>query len=148
MSLFVIGDTHLSLSVDKPMDIFRGWTDYIDRIQNNWNKVVSPDDSVVIPGDISWAMNFNEAIKDFYEEPKQPEAPKEEKPIEISDDVDLQIVVGTEDAHTGFTAPAQSIKHEDGDIVIDFDVEEQLINPTNPQPGKSSVFAGWMRGRK
>ncbi len=65
MSLFVIGDTHLSLSVDKPMDIFRGWTDYIDRLKNNWNKVVSPDDSVVIPGDISWAMNFNEAVKDF-----------------------------------------------------------------------------------
>ena len=65
MSLFVIGDTHLSLSVDKPMDIFRGWTDYIDRLKNNWNKVVSPGDSVVIPGDISWAMNFNEAVKDF-----------------------------------------------------------------------------------
>ncbi len=65
MSLFVIGDTHLSLSVDKPMDIFRGWTDYIDRLQSNWNKVVSPEDSVVIPGDISWAMNFNEAVKDF-----------------------------------------------------------------------------------
>lgn len=65
MSLFVIGDTHLSLSVDKPMDIFRGWTDYIDKLKNNWNKVVSPEDSVVIPGDISWAMNFNEAVKDF-----------------------------------------------------------------------------------
>lgn len=103
-----------------------------------------------IPGldDAVGKKTVDEAIKDFYEEPKQPEAPKEEKPIEISDDVDLQIVVGTEDAHTGFTAPAQSIKHEDGDIVIDFDVEEQLINPTNPQSGKSSVFAGWMRGRK
>ena len=65
MSLFVIGDTHLSLSVDKPMDIFRGWTDYIDRLKSNWNKVVSPEDSVIIPGDISWAMNFNEAVKDF-----------------------------------------------------------------------------------
>lgn len=103
-----------------------------------------------IPGldDAVGKKTVDEAIKDFYEEPKQPEAPKEEKPIEISDDVDLQIVVGTEDTHTGFTAPAQSIKHEDGDIVIDFDVEEQLINPTNPQSGKSSVFAGWMRGRK
>lgn len=47
------------------MDIFRGWTDYIDKLKNNWNKVVSPEDSVVIPGDISWAMNFNEAVKDF-----------------------------------------------------------------------------------
>lgn len=65
MSLFVIGDTHLSLSVDKPMDVFKGWTDYTDRLKNNWNRVVSPEDSVVIPGDISWAMNFNEAVKDF-----------------------------------------------------------------------------------
>ncbi|MGN1315600.1 MAG: metallophosphoesterase [Acutalibacteraceae bacterium] len=65
MSLFVIGDTHLSLSVDKPMDVFKGWTDYTDRLENNWNRVVSPEDSVVIPGDISWAMNFNEAVKDF-----------------------------------------------------------------------------------
>ena len=65
MSVFVIGDTHLSLSVNKPMDIFRGWTDYIDRLKNNWNRVVSPEDSVIIPGDISWAMNFNEAVKDF-----------------------------------------------------------------------------------
>ncbi len=65
MSLFVIGDTHLSLSVDKPMDVFKGWTDYTDRLKNNWNRVVSPEDSVVIPGDISWAMNFDEAVKDF-----------------------------------------------------------------------------------
>lgn len=65
MSLFVIGDTHLSLSVDKPMDVFKGWTDYTDRLKNNWNRIVSPEDSVVIPGDISWAMNFDEAVKDF-----------------------------------------------------------------------------------
>ena len=65
MSLFVIGDTHLSLSVDKPMDIFKGWADYVDRLESNWNKIVSPEDSVVIPGDISWAMNFQQAEKDF-----------------------------------------------------------------------------------
>ena len=65
MALFVIGDTHLSLAVDKPMDIFKGWTDYVERLEKNWNKVVSPDDSVVIPGDISWAMGFGEAVKDF-----------------------------------------------------------------------------------
>ena len=47
------------------MDVFKGWTDYTDRLKENWNSVVSPEDSVVIPGDISWAMNFNEAKKDF-----------------------------------------------------------------------------------
>ncbi len=65
MALFTIGDPHLSLSVNKPMDVFKGWDDYVDRLKDNWNKVVSPEDSVVIPGDISWAMNFNEAEKDF-----------------------------------------------------------------------------------
>lgn len=65
MSLFVIGDTHLSLSVDKPMDIFKGWADYVDRLESNWNKIVSPEDSVVIPGDISWAMGFSDAVEDF-----------------------------------------------------------------------------------
>lgn len=65
MSLFVIGDPHLSFSVDKPMDIFRGWTDYTDRIKKNWNNVVGENDSVVIPGDVSWAMNFDDAKRDF-----------------------------------------------------------------------------------
>ncbi len=65
MSLFAIGDTHLSLSVDKPMDIFKGWTDYTSRLANNWNSVVGENDSVVIPGDISWAMNFQQAKNDF-----------------------------------------------------------------------------------
>ena len=65
MSLFVIGDPHLSFSVDKPMDIFRGWTDYTDRIKKNWNNVVGENDSVVIPGDVSWAMNFDDAKKEY-----------------------------------------------------------------------------------
>jgi predicted phosphohydrolase len=65
MSLFVIGDPHLSFSVNKPMDVFKGWTDYTDRLRNNWNNVVGEGDSVVVAGDISWAMNFEEAKKDF-----------------------------------------------------------------------------------
>ncbi len=65
MALFTIGDPHLSLSVDKPMDIFKGWSDYTERLKKNWNSIVEECDSVVIPGDISWAMNFTEAVKDF-----------------------------------------------------------------------------------
>lgn len=65
MALFTIGDPHFSFSVDKPMDIFKGWTDYVDRLKDNWNAIVGESDSVVIPGDISWAMNFEEAKKDF-----------------------------------------------------------------------------------
>lgn len=65
MSLFVIGDPHLSFSVDKPMDVFRGWADYTERLMKNWNAVVGENDSVVVPGDISWAMNFDDAKDDF-----------------------------------------------------------------------------------
>jgi predicted phosphohydrolase len=47
------------------MDVFKGWTDYTDRLRTNWNNVVGEGDSVVIAGDISWAMSFEEAKKDF-----------------------------------------------------------------------------------
>ena len=53
MSVFTIGDLHLSFSTDKPMDIFRGWDDYVTRLEYNWNRVVEPSDTVIIPGDIS-----------------------------------------------------------------------------------------------
>lgn len=65
MSLFAIADTHLSFGTDKPMDSFPGWNDYVDRIEKNWNKIVTADDTVVIAGDISWAMNFDELKADF-----------------------------------------------------------------------------------
>ena len=65
MSLFAIADTHLSFGTDKPMDSFPGWNDYVDRIEKNWNKIVTDDDAVVIAGDISWAMNFDELKADF-----------------------------------------------------------------------------------
>ena len=65
MSLFAIADTHLSFGTDKPMDTFEGWQNYTDRLKNNWNKVVSDKDTVVIAGDISWAMDFNQLKADF-----------------------------------------------------------------------------------
>ncbi|MBR5015751.1 MAG: metallophosphoesterase [Clostridia bacterium] len=65
MSLFAIGDTHLSTGADKPMDIFGGWQDHMERLEKNWRAVVGPDDTVVIPGDISWAMRLSEAKSDF-----------------------------------------------------------------------------------
>lgn len=65
MSIYVIADPHLSLGVNKPMDIFRGWQDYILRLQKNWEDIVSENDTVVIPGDISWAMSLEEAEKDL-----------------------------------------------------------------------------------
>lgn len=65
MSIFAIADTHLSFGTDKPMDSFPGWNDYVSRIEKNWNKLVNNDDTVIIAGDISWAMNFDELYADF-----------------------------------------------------------------------------------
>ena len=65
MSLFVIADLHLSLSVNKPMDIFGGWDNHVERLTENWQSSVAEDDVVVIPGDVSWAINFDEARADF-----------------------------------------------------------------------------------
>ena len=65
MSLFAIADTHLSFGTDKPMDTFSGWQNYTEKLQKNWNKIISPTDDIVIAGDISWAMNFSELIPDL-----------------------------------------------------------------------------------
>ncbi len=65
MSLFVIGDTHLSLSTNKPMDIFGGWNAHEQRLETNWRALVTDADTVVIPGDISWGMTLEEAKADF-----------------------------------------------------------------------------------
>lgn len=66
MSVFVIADTHLSLSVDKSMELFKGrWSGYTDKLEKNWNETVNFTDSVVIAGDISWGIDFKECEKDF-----------------------------------------------------------------------------------
>lgn len=65
MSLFVMADLHLPIAVNKPMDIFGGWDNYVERISENWEKNVSDEDTVVIPGDISWAMSLEQALPDF-----------------------------------------------------------------------------------
>lgn len=65
MHLYAIADTHLSFGTNKPMDTFEGWENYTEKLKNNWNKLVSQEDTVVIAGDISWAMNFDELKADF-----------------------------------------------------------------------------------
>lgn len=65
MSLFTIGDLHLSFGHSKPMDIFPGWNNYTDRLKKNWESIVSDNDTVVIVGDISWAMKLEDAKEDF-----------------------------------------------------------------------------------
>ncbi len=65
MALYAIADLHLSIGEDKPMDIFSGWNDYVNRLKNNWLRLIDEDDFVVIGGDISWAMKLEETYVDF-----------------------------------------------------------------------------------
>ncbi len=65
MALFAIGDTHLSFGTDKPMNVFRGWDNYVERLEENWKKLIGEGDTVVLMGDISWAMNLDELREDF-----------------------------------------------------------------------------------
>ena len=66
MSIYVIGDLHLSFGQDKPMNIFgENWNDHANKIKNNWIKKVKEDDLVVLPGDFSWAMHLEDAFEDF-----------------------------------------------------------------------------------
>ena len=65
MALYAIGDTHLSLGSDKPMDVFGGgWTGYVDKLRRGF-EAVEPEDTVVLCGDISWGMSLEEAREDF-----------------------------------------------------------------------------------
>ena len=66
MALFSIADLHLSENVDKPMDVFGNrWRDHTEKIVKRWKAVVTDEDTVVIPGDISWAMNLADALPDL-----------------------------------------------------------------------------------
>ena len=66
MKVFASGDLHLGHAVDKPMDIFGPqWKDHVQRIAVNWQDRVSDQDLVLVPGDVSWAMRFEEAEEDL-----------------------------------------------------------------------------------
>ena len=65
MRLFAISDLHLSFSSNKPMDIFPGWEDYQKRLYDNWQKTVSPEDTVVVAGDVSWGISLDESLEDL-----------------------------------------------------------------------------------
>lgn len=66
MKIFAISDLHLSTACDKPMDIFgKTWENYVDKIIDNWQQLVSDEDIVLLPGDFSWAMRMEDALPDF-----------------------------------------------------------------------------------
>ena len=65
MSLFAIGDLHLSLGENKPMDVFGGsWSGYVEKILAGF-RAVGAEDTVVLLGDLSWAMSLEATREDF-----------------------------------------------------------------------------------
>jgi predicted phosphohydrolase len=66
MSLFVISDLHLSSDGKKSMEKFGSrWKGYTEKLARNWMRVVSPEDTVIIPGDISWALKLEDSLEDL-----------------------------------------------------------------------------------
>ena len=66
LKVFSISDLHLSINSNKPMNIFGPvWENYLQDIEESWNNLVTDDDVVLIPGDISWAMHLKDAIEDL-----------------------------------------------------------------------------------
>ena len=65
MALFVLGDTHLSLGGAKPMDVVPGWSGYVEKLEASWRRLVKPEDTVVLAGDISWSMRLADTRRDF-----------------------------------------------------------------------------------
>lgn len=65
MALYAIGDLHLCLGAPKPMDIFGGaWVGYMDKLQEGLS-VIGPEDTTVLLGDLSWALDLPGAQADF-----------------------------------------------------------------------------------
>ncbi|WP_100934530.1 metallophosphoesterase [Candidatus Chlamydia corallus] len=67
MHIYGLADLHLALGVPKKtMEVFgEPWIGYHQKIRSRWEAIVNPEDIVLLPGDISWAMNLSEAHKDF-----------------------------------------------------------------------------------
>lgn len=66
MALFGISDLHLSLDCDKPMDVFGDiWENHHIKIMENWNSKIKKEDTVLIAGDISWALKLENAMADL-----------------------------------------------------------------------------------
>lgn len=66
MRVFAIGDLHLPGGEDKPMNVFGDrWDEHFEKISADWKARVGEEDVVLIPGDISWAMQLEHAADDL-----------------------------------------------------------------------------------
>lgn len=65
MALYAIGDLHLCLGAPKPMDVFGGaWIGYMQKLEEGV-KCITGEDTTVLLGDLSWALDLNSAKADF-----------------------------------------------------------------------------------
>ena len=66
MAIYTIGDLHLSFNNPKPMNIFGdNWENHEEKIKKDWISKVKEEDTVIHPGDFSWAMHLKDTYKDF-----------------------------------------------------------------------------------
>ena len=65
MALYALGDLHLSFGTNKPMDVFGGrWEGYVDKLREGLS-VMTAEDTLVLLGDLSWALDLEHAAEDF-----------------------------------------------------------------------------------
>ncbi len=65
MALYAMGDLHLCLGAPKPMDVFGGaWVGYMDKLRVGLS-CITADDTLVLLGDLSWALDLEHAKEDF-----------------------------------------------------------------------------------
>jgi predicted phosphohydrolase len=65
MALYTIGDLHLSLAGDKPMDKFGdAWQNHPEKLREGF-RALGEDDLTVLCGDLSWALDISQATEDF-----------------------------------------------------------------------------------
>lgn len=65
MALYAIGDLHLSLGVNKSMEVFGpAWEQYVERISESLSRL-RPEDTLILDGDTSWGMTLEQAEADF-----------------------------------------------------------------------------------
>lgn len=67
MRIWAISDLHLSFGVaNKSMEIFGpNWESHAAKIASNWKSIIHPEDLVLIPGDLSWAMKIEDVVPDL-----------------------------------------------------------------------------------
>lgn len=66
MTIWALSDLHLSLASDKPMDVFGSqWDRHTEKIESHWRRLVDPADTVLLAGDLSWGMNYEQALPDL-----------------------------------------------------------------------------------